>query len=528
MLNYSLLQSLLFASLWAGSAYARSAFNIKAHGTGVRFAASGEPNDIGVTTSNDNLYTVDIVLGGQKFIVNLDTGSTDLWVYAPGKEIKFTNTTDLHAQLHYGVGEVNGTIKFAEVQIGDFTIKNQAFIIATEVKDLDLTDYDGIMGMAFDNTEIYDKIQGAWGTAAADELARAPITSIFAQDTSRPNNFDVQLGRTSELEDIAEGAFIISDHADDFESVTKAPQLPRFVDSHWSIVMDAMLVNGKSFAFNQSRVAGVPSGKTIAVLDSGFSLPQLPGPAVDAIYSSIPGTQYNPSGHEWYTPCNASTNLTFVFGGQEFPVHPLDLAFPVAAPLDINGTGVTNVTVCLNRYQQSTLDDSFDLILGDAFLRNVYASFDYGDYYPGNNTNGLPFVQMLSTTNASTMWQEFQEERAAALAELPPAVDPALVLQALQRLAQKDEDLNNTGMGAAALASDDDSSSNGDSWGKKYGPIVLGLLGANLLVGVVLLAVTVTMCVRGVKGKSVGSRYTPVRFKENADDSERATLTYSD
>ena len=83
---------------------------------------------------------------------------------------------------------------------------------------------------------------------------------------------------------------------------------------------------------------------------------------------------------------------------------------------------------------------------------------------------------------------------------------------------------------SGAVSTDPTSSSgdNNDSWLSKYGTIVLGLLGANLLVGIVLLAVSVTMCVRGMKGRSVGSRYTPVRFKDNVEDFERGHAKYSD
>ena len=142
------------------------------------------------------------------------------------------------------------------------------------------------MGMAFDVSNIYSTIQRAWGTPAADALGRAPITSLFAQHPTLPNNFDVQLGRTSELEDIADGTFIISGHEAEFEAVTKAPQLPRIDSAHWSIVMDGMLINGKQFAFNKSRIVGAPSGTIVAALDTGFSFPPLPRPAVDAIYGS--------------------------------------------------------------------------------------------------------------------------------------------------------------------------------------------------------------------------------------------------
>ena len=63
--------------------------------------------------------------------------------------------------------------------------------------------------------------------------------------------------------------------------------------------------------------------------------------------------------------------------GQQFPIHPLDLTFPVVATLPVNGQD-TNITACINTYQYLTLDPNsfqgFDVVLGDAFLRNVYAS----------------------------------------------------------------------------------------------------------------------------------------------------------
>ena len=51
----------------------------------------------------------------------------------------------------------------------------------------------------------------------------------------------------------------------------------------------------------------------------------------------------------------------------------MDLTYPTS--LDLEGGART---VCVNTYQYLTLDPNsfvgFDIILGDAFLRNVYAS----------------------------------------------------------------------------------------------------------------------------------------------------------
>lgn len=67
------------------------------------------------------------------------------------------------------------------------------------------------------------------------------------------------------------------------------------------------------------------------------------------------------------------------YSGQEFPVHPLDLTFPFVGTVPSKGGVETSVTLCLGTYQPITLDPTafagFDLALGDAFLRNVYASY---------------------------------------------------------------------------------------------------------------------------------------------------------
>ena len=59
-----------------------------------------------------------------EFALQLDSGSTDLWVQTH-LPLKINNDTGLFAQLSYGTGVANGTIQFAEVKIGEYTIPNQ-------------------------------------------------------------------------------------------------------------------------------------------------------------------------------------------------------------------------------------------------------------------------------------------------------------------------------------------------------------------------------------------------------------------
>ena len=174
----------------------------------------------------------------------------------------------------------------------------------------------GILGMAFDNGRIAETFQMAWGAQASEQLGRAFITNVFAMNTSVPNNFDVQLGRVDGPNDVSIGTFIISAHETGYEDVAEAPKLPRVRPDHWSLILDEMRINGEAFAFNKSSVPGVPQGKVIAVLDTGFSLPPLPQAAVDAIYSKIPGAAFwnAPIINSWIIPCNSSTDLSFYFG----------------------------------------------------------------------------------------------------------------------------------------------------------------------------------------------------------------------
>ena len=92
----------------------------------------------------------------------------------------------------------------------------------------------------------------------------------------------------------------------------------------------------------------------------------------------------------WTLPCTTELNISFVFSGVVFPVHPLDLTTVSTIEVPLSGTN-TNVTFCFNTFQYLTLDPEdftgFDAVFGDAFLRNVYASYVF---LPYNHTHDPP------------------------------------------------------------------------------------------------------------------------------------------
>ncbi|KAI0356203.1 acid protease [Trametes cingulata] len=478
-----------------------------------------------------------------EFIVLLDTGSSDLYLNTTGRNVRYTNTTDVVAVEKYGKGSATGNIAFAELRLGPYVIPSQAFLDITESED---SSHDGIMGVAFDVASIYENLTLAWGSEAAFELGKSPMTNLFALEPSLPNFFDVHLGRadpSSPNGQTGDGLFSISVHKPGYEAVTSAPKLSRVTPEHWSVLLDSMQINGQPFTFNQSSVEGVPAGKTVAVLDTGFSLPGLPPAAADAIYSTIPGALWSESEGYYVVPCNSSANLSFTLGGVEYPVHPLDVSLINVVEAVVNGTDM-NFAFCFGAFTRLSLPPvgftGFDMILGAAFLRNVYATFDYGDFDPITNTESTPFVQMLSTvTDLSAAWGEFYASRARASASGITILDPEDYLNNFANAgssagsgsdstdsAQPDADVSVSG---ASSTDDSDDAHKSDTG--KYGLAAVGLLGANLAIGIVLLGITLTMCLRGgMKGKSAGGpRYTPVKFKEPADnDPEAAHLRYGD
>ncbi|GBE86640.1 hypothetical protein SCP_0905200 [Sparassis crispa] len=364
-----------------------------------------------VVNFQDTVYATNMTLGGQTFLVQLDTGSADLWVQLPTGQIQYSNVTNINATETYGKGAVAGPIALASASIGPHTVPNQAFINSTNATDFDtIFNYDvrGIIGLGFDQDSTVDiDILESFGT---NTTAGSPfLYQIFLQNTSAPPVFTVLLGRAADQKTTTEGIFTIAEYDPQYASVVDQPQLPRYPNSQdintpnrWSVIMDGMSVNGNPYAFNTSGVPGVPEGSVVAVLDTGFSFPPLPKTAVDFIYSSIQGATFDNTSGLWIVPCENATTVEFTFGNKTVPIHPLDLT---------TITQLNNQTVCVNTFRPTTfpINPQFDVIMGDAFLKNAYVSFNFGDFV--NNHSAIPFVQILPTTDLGSAFAEFNQAR---------------------------------------------------------------------------------------------------------------------
>ena len=189
--------------------------------------------------------------------------------------------------------------------------------------------YDGLIGLGPNSgSSIYKKLSGDSGNSA--------INRILEQNSSSDNYITLMLSRNGDPGSQIAGQFTLSSIVPGFENITSQPQLAvekvyklTDKDQHWQLLTDKDVgiigPDGQPIQYD-SIVPKAPSGQMVAVLDSGFTLPQVPRSVSDAIYGRVQGAEWSPSSQAWLVPCGQLINVTFNFGGVSYPVHPLDVS----------------------------------------------------------------------------------------------------------------------------------------------------------------------------------------------------------
>jgi hypothetical protein len=285
------------------------------------------------------------------------SSSADLWVVSPKSVAGAFDSTE-NTTITYGTGPVNGRDKFGTVSLGGFTIENQLFSkyghlscvapsshrCAVEVLPEDQPDaflgLPGILGLGPNrNSDLFK-------AGASDARASTTLTNLFFQHNQTDSFFTMQLGRPREILSDTPGTITFGEVLPELSNITTQPKIPVVNVSaipeffSWTIVLDKMLVNGVDIFVPASVASGDPS-QFVVLLDSGNSAASLPAyghcsrqlqevltwiylfrDMVDAIYGNIEG------GSDGLFPCDSEVNVTFTFGGQDYPVHPLDILRP--------------------------------------------------------------------------------------------------------------------------------------------------------------------------------------------------------
>ncbi|KAJ8514683.1 hypothetical protein ONZ45_g7820 [Pleurotus djamor] len=488
-----------------------------------------------LSNEDDMVYTVNITLGSLEIPVIVDTGSTDLWIREPTSGISLVNSTSVVVNMTYAKGQIAGPIQFAEMTLAGMTIPSQAFINANEV--VEFSSSDGLMGLGFDTIQvsrILHALDEEYG--AAESLSRSPIANIFHQNPAIGTFFTLLLGRGNDPNAEDDGAFTIGEYLPQYKSIADSPKLENQTPIHWGVLVDDIRIGNRSVPLNSS-VPSVPTGKMISALDSGASFSFLPVYLVDSIYSGIPGavrvSEIHPDlelGYQWVLPCDHAVDVVLTIGGVEFPVNPLDLT-------RVHQTTIgENYTICINTFQERAFGSGFrdfDILLGDSFLRSVYAAFHYGS--SNSSEEGVadgPFVQLLPTTDMAKAHEYYPSVRAAQL-DGRKVVSPSELRDTIRALLglesevegdvedEKDDDSTTDSSSASASppvrgvlsATDDkDERTPTSDFVTKFGPVVVGLLAGNLFLLIIISVIAVYLCVSR-RGKARDSRVLPLEYQ---------------
>lgn len=382
--------------------------------TGEHTLARRDDGSLSLDDVHDLLYLANVTVGGTAYPVQLDSGSSDLVLFA---DVPNAKASGLTLNLTYGVGFAYGSISTAPVKFADLTVATQAVLVSTSFNN-PVTSFgaSGIMGLGFTTLSNIDATVGSnnsWG--------KSFLYNAFAHSPSEPNFITFSLIRSPNGTQTDDGGFTIGEVDADFAAITSTPSISTWPVSNptrWNILIDAYETSAGKATFT-SAVKGVSNGQGVLLLDTGTSYVYAPTDLVTAMYKGVPGATFDASGGQWNVPCDQQVFLGFWIGGRRFDLHPLDL---VVASLG-------DPTVCTGSFLPQSLavgSGEFDILGGDVFLRNVFSYYDFGDFTDASNlTMGDPYVKLLSTTNISTATLEFQKARGGStiLHEKPATPD---------------------------------------------------------------------------------------------------------
>ncbi|KAI0810951.1 aspartic peptidase domain-containing protein [Irpex lacteus] len=389
-------------------------------------ANNTDDQSYGFHNGYNGVYNANITVGGQVFSVQIDTGSSDLWVDTCAANVTLYNTSpsayDGIVTVDYGDhSDAEGPIIVSEVVFGDFAVPQQAFIQTCNSSAL-IINMTGLLGFGSST------LNGSW---IQDALPKDDSTGYTLLDHAKQQYITTLLSRTP-YEEADGGTLTIGEVATGYEDILHRPMVYVLSDWNWAIPVDSMLINGEAVNNTSSAtgVDGLQPGQLLMLLDSGTSEAVLPASLVHAIYQDLPGAVFDVDNQVWTVPCDTGkVNVSFVIGNQTYPVHPLDVVVPPYPDDFYPGKlklQTLPVPICLAAFNCADADlvafSGVDGILGDTFLRNVYTQFNYGNW--SRNGTGTPFVRLLNTTNEGDAWAEYDNLNAQRVQADPGVFNP--------------------------------------------------------------------------------------------------------
>ncbi|TNY22212.1 aspartic protease [Rhodotorula diobovata] len=317
---------------------------------------AGKTGTVGLTDHDGTLYTGAMSIGtpAKSFVIDFDTGSSDLWVpssscnseacnphtkYDPSASTSAAIVAGKSLSVTYGDGSsTSGSVYTDTVSIAGLSATKQTFGVATALSsDFANDPYDGLMGMGYQSIS----------TLGAPPL----FETLVSQNKVASSKFSFHLA------DSASELYLGGMNSALFKAgSTKA--YPVVSQSYWLLATKAN-VGG-------SPVAAV--GQFNAIVDTGTSVIVAPTQAARQFWASVPDSGVYGSGYYTY-PCASAPDISFSFGstfGEQWAISPESLNLgKVSSGSDRCVGAIVGADIGINAW-----------ILGISFLENVYSTFD--------------------------------------------------------------------------------------------------------------------------------------------------------
>ncbi|KAH8999035.1 acid protease [Lactarius akahatsu] len=335
------------------------------------------PDKSDLSTINDMIYTTNVRIAYScvDYSVQIDTGSSDLWIKGLTSPLPNTNQTSTTYNLTYGLGWAYGHISYSSVQFS-----------GTPTLDYGS---NGIIGLGFTSLSTIDALINKTGSSSGRSL----LYNLFSDNPREPNFIAFSLQRSTNPTNDTEGTFLIGELDPDYTAVNETSPIPTFPITgprRWTVLIEAILV-GNSVIPMTTTVPNAPSNRAVALLDSGTSYSYASPEVSNAIYGNIPGAQLDSQTGLWSVPCNVEIDA--------------------AIQINTNDPGT-----CVGSFISQDMSavapaaDNFDMILGDNVLRSVYSVYDFGDFDASGNM-GAPYVKLLSIVDPNQASKDFAAAR---------------------------------------------------------------------------------------------------------------------
>ncbi|KAH9894313.1 protease [Cubamyces lactineus] len=303
---------------------------------------------------DDTEWTGNITIGTppKTFLIDFDTGSSDLWVPSSscktckGKTLYDASKSSTSSRkngvfrVEYGDGSrTSGPIYSDTVTVGGIEATEQYFsAVTTESAGLVGGPEDGILGMAF---------------PVLSNLRQDPFfVTAFKQKHAARNEFAFKLNTTGSELYIGGMNSTLYKGSPEYHNISSDA-------GYWQIGDAEALVDGKR---------AVSSFHTI--IDSGTTIMYGPPAAVKQVYAAVKGSEVFDAETGFYSfPCATPPALAFTWGGKSWDVNPANLDLGQKEPGSSQCVGAL-------AGQDLGLGDNVWL-LGDSFMKNVYTVFSF-------------------------------------------------------------------------------------------------------------------------------------------------------